>query len=62
MYDQAPPKPSPPFRELGGGVRISAATETMSCALLRNMWGDVAQEVRAEGCQFDPTLGVSKCP
>ena len=29
--------------------------------------GDVAQEVRAvvwqlEGCRFDPTLGVSKCP
>ena len=30
-------------------------------------WGDVAQEVKAvvwqsEGCRFDPTLGVSKCP
>ena len=29
--------------------------------------GDMAQEVRAvvwqaEGCRFDPTLGVSKCP
>ena len=29
--------------------------------------GDVAREVRAvawqaEGCRFDPTLGVSKCP
>ena len=29
--------------------------------------GDVPQEVRAavwqsEGCRFDPTLGVSKCP
>ena len=31
------------------------------------IWGDMAQEVRAvawqsEGCRFDPTLGVSKCP
>ena len=33
----------------------------------QNLGGDVAQEVRAvvwqsEGCRFDPTLGVSKCP
>ena len=32
-----------------------------------SMGGDMAQEVRAvvrqsEGCRFDPTLGVSKCP
>ena len=36
-------------------------------SLLTSLWGDMAQEVRAvvwqsEGCQFDPTLGVSKCP
>ena len=24
--------------------------------------GEMAQEVRADGCRFDPTLGVSKCP
>ena len=35
--------------------------------MVLNQWGDMAQEVRAvvwqsEGCRFDPTLGVSKCP
>ena len=34
---------------------------------IHSLWGDVAQEARvvvwqSEGCRFDPTLGVSKCP
>ena len=45
---------------------IPGDSNTRHCA---TGWGgaDMAQEGRAfvwqsEGCQFDPTLGVSKCP
>ena len=45
------------------GLVEEVKDELLTC----DLWGDMVQEVRAvvwqsEGCRFDPTLGVSKCP
>ena len=49
-----------------GGLLL-CLQECVGLTSLTSIWGDMAQEVRAvvwqsEGCRFDPTLGVSKCP
>ena len=58
-----------PARGLGNVWRRQAQRCQLGKIFLQYLFkgGDMAQEVRAvvwqsEGCQFDPTLGVSKCP
>ena len=56
-----------PLFDFVDDIGIGSYAADVSRCLSRINKNDMAQEVRAdvwqsEGCRFDPTLGVSKCP